>query len=124
MHSKVVDLFFNLLQFSVGGALRIDHIITEREWSELYDISGKQSLVGVIFEGVQKLSDNNSSQKPPLALLYEWIGQCELIKQQNRLVDKQCAELSAWFKKRGYKSCVINGQGVGRLYPIPESRQP
>lgn len=116
------DKFFQLLQFAVGKKAIPDLELSENEWAVMYDMACKQSLVGVIFESLDELSQRG--QKPPLPLLYDWIGLSEKIKQQNRLVDKQCAELSDWFKKLGYKSCVIKGQGVARLYPIPESRQP
>lgn len=120
--ANIEDKFFQLLQFAVSNR-PVPHIeLSEEEWTSVYDIVCKQSLVGVVFESLDKLS--KQGQKTPSKLLFKWIGLSERIKQQNRLVDKQCAELSAWFKNAGYNNCVIKGQGVARLYPIPESRQP
>lgn len=118
----IEDKFFQLLQSAVDKRLVSAMELSQKEWVAIYEMACKQSLVGVIFESLDEL--NKQGKKPPLTLLYEWIGQSEQIKQQNRLVDKQCAELSAWFKTAGYKSCVIKGQGVARLYPMPEFRQP
>lgn len=38
------------------------------------------------------------------------------IQQRNELVNRQCAELAESLKLRGYRSCVLKGQGVAALY--------
>ena len=83
----------------------------------------KQSLIGVILEGAQRLSESEANQKPPLPLLYEWIGHVERIRLHNRQMDQKSAMLTRIFNDRGYKSCVLKGQGATRLYPQPELRQ-
>lgn len=117
------NLFYQFLQLSSGAGKKVEEP-TALEWKSLYVQAVKQSLVAFVFEGVSHYVEHNDMQKPPLPLLYEWIGSCEQIKQQNKLVDKQCRELTDWFKKEGYASCVLKGQGAARLYPSPGTRQP
>lgn len=59
-----------------------------------------------------------------MSLLYQWIGEGEQIRQQNQRIDQQCEQLFTWFKKRDFPNSIIKGQGVARLYPQPDLRQP
>lgn len=115
------NILFQMVRLAAGNAQSIDGP-TAAEWKDLYEQSVKQSLVAFVFEGVKRYTDS-SNQKPPLPLLYEWIGTCEQIKQRNVVVDKQCKELTEWFTKEGYESCVLKGQGAAKLYPEPNTRQ-
>lgn len=118
----IIEKFFSLLRIAVGNGPESRLEITEGEWPEFYVIACKQSLVGIFIDALDKL--NQMGQKPRLNILYEWIGQSEQIRQQNQRVDQQCEQLSSWFEKRGFPNCIIKGQGVARLYPNPNLRQP
>lgn len=61
------DKFFQLLQFAVGKKAIPDLELSENEWAVMYDMACKQSLVGVIFESLDELSQRG--QKPPLPLI-------------------------------------------------------
>ena len=39
-------------------------------------------------------------------------------QQRNEVVNRQCAELAESLKLRGYRSCVLKGQGVAALYKL------
>lgn len=124
MISEITYKFFLILQSAIGK-LPCDTItLDDEEWHQVFELAVKQSLVGVILEGAQRFSERGNGPKPPLSILYEWIGQNEQIRQQNHKIDKQCEQLSSWFNKRGFPNCIIKGQGVARLYPKPEARQP
>lgn len=116
--------FFYLLQLAIGKR-PIDVIpIDENEWEEIYETAIKQSLVGVVLDGVQKLIDIWPEQKPPVEFLLEWIGQTEQIKAENKQMDERSAMMKRMFESNGYESCILKGQGVARLYPKPGVRQP
>ena len=74
------------------------------------------------FLALEKLS--NCGQKPPLPLLYDWIGQTELIKNRNILLNQQCYEITKLFNGAGFLSCILKGQGNGLMYPEPLLRTP
>ena len=120
----IIDKFFYLLQMAMGKVPTHSMNIAEAEWRQLHSMAIKQSLLGVIFEGVQKLSEVQPEQKPPLPLLYEWMGQCEMLKRQNQQLNQQGRELCHFFKREGIDSCILKGQGVACLYENPASRQP
>ena len=52
---KQQKIFFDFLRFSIGSAKGIPDSLKEVDWKELYAIAKKQCLVGVLFDGIQRL---------------------------------------------------------------------
>ena len=111
MFSENIQSFFLILQLAVGKHISNTIHVSENDWHSIYDIATKQSLVGVMLDGIQRLSEIDNSQKPPLMLLYEWIGIAEHIKRQNKLMDERPAILTRMLKSWGYDSCILKGWG-------------
>ena len=114
-------MLFELLQIAVGRRDRLPHTPTMEEWRSLFADSQKQSVVGIAFAGVERLP---KEQWPPQALLFEWIGAAERIKQKNAMLDRQCVKLQKRFAEAGIKTSILKGQGVARYYDISSLRQP
>ena len=117
-------MILELLQVALGKRDRLSHILSMDEWSSLFAEAQKQSMVGIAFEGVQKLPKD---QWPPQALLFKWIGTTEIIKHRNALLDKQCVKLQKRFHDVGVRSSILKGQGMARLYeaypqPLPKGK--
>ena len=117
-------LFFELLQVALGRRERISSTPTEREWTELFEMSQKQAVAGVAFYALEKLGQ--ADQKPQLSLLYNWIGLSGKIRQKNQLLNKRCLQLQQRLKEKGYASSILKGQGIALYYdePLQELRQP
>ena len=111
------ELFFELIQVGLGRRERLSREPSMQEWSDLYVVSKKQAVVGVAFLALEKL--NEEGLKPSSAILYEWIGQSELIKQQNIFLNKKCIELMRMFADASFESCILKGQGNALMYPEP-----
>jgi len=77
--------FFGLLQVSLGLQESLDKNPSEIEWSELFVIAQKQAIEGIVFDALDCLSKKNV--KPPISLLYEWIGQTETSKQGITMIE-------------------------------------
>ncbi len=114
-------MIFELLQIAIGKRDRLSHTPTIEEWRSLFADSQKQSVVGIAFAGVERLP---KEQWPPQALLFEWIGAAERIKQKNALLDRQCVKLQKRFAEAGIKTSILKGQGVARYYDVSSLRQP
>lgn len=121
-YSGIEERFFQLLQIAVGKPINKQIEFTVNEWTSIYNLASEQSLVGLVLHAVDELVSEGHT--PPQPLLLQWISESELISQRNHRVDQQCEQLSSWFEKRGLSNCVIKGQGVARLYPNPDTRQP
>ena len=52
---KQQKIFFDFLRFCIGSAKDIPPTLKEADWKELYRIAKKQCLVGVLFDGIQRL---------------------------------------------------------------------
>lgn len=115
-----MKLFYELVQVALGQKSRLSCTPSEEEWMELFSQSQKQAVVGLMLMALDKLSVNG--QKPPIALLYEWIGLSEQIKAQNRIVNKRCVEITKIFADAGFRTCILKGQGNALMYPEPLSR--
>lgn len=120
-HKKSNKLLFELIQIALGTKEKLSSTPNVEGWNLLYSEAMKQSVVGVAFVGVQRLP---KEQWPPQTLLFEWVAISEKIKLQNLLVNKRCVEISKIFHEADFKSCILKGQGNGRLYSDSLSRTP
>ncbi len=113
-----MELFYELVQIAVGtkeGVL--SRTPSEKEWYRLFEIAQKQAVVGMSFVALDKLA--TYGQKPPIALLYEWLGLSEQIKNQNQLLNRKCGEITKIFADAGFRTCILKGQGNAMKYPEP-----
>lgn len=116
------DVLFELVQVSLGTLECLSRDPNEQEWKCLSALCQKQAISGVVFQALEGLSAYG--QKPPLTVLYEWIGYVQTIETRNRVVNKRCVEISQEFANDGFKICVLKGQGNAVLYPKPLLRTP
>lgn len=98
-------LFFDLIKVSIGKAGCLSHSPNADEWSELYAMAKKQSLVGVCFAGVQRLQQQQ--QEPPEMLYLTWMGMAAKIQQRNEAVNRQCVDLQKRLAADGFRNCVL-----------------
>lgn len=116
------NLFFELLQVTLGTRAELSRVPNAHEWEELCDEAERQAVAGVVFPAIEQLC--RCGQKPPSDVLYEWIGLAEQIKQQNKIVNRNSMELCRALEKDGFKCCVLKGQGNTLAYPSALSRTP
>ncbi len=114
----IEQLFFELIQVSLGTRICLTHTPTADEWGELYAMSKKQSLVGICFSAVQKLTQN---QEPITHNLDEvqyltWMGMAAKIQQKNEQMNVSTKEALAFFRRRGFACQILKGQGIAKLY--------
>lgn len=109
------QIFFELIQVTIGARSYLSHTPSADEWGELYVMAKKQSLVGVCFAGVQKLVEQ---QQTPEEMLYlTWMGMAAKIQQRNEVVTKQCAEVQRRLSASELRCCILKGQGIAQVYP-------
>lgn len=113
-------LFFKLLRFAIGAEKSLGVVPSKNEWQELFTLSRKHSLLGVAFQGVERLQ---KTEGPDFKLLMKWIAITQRMKSMNALQNLRCKELTEIFKKAGFRTCILKGQGTSLLYPKPEYRQ-
>lgn len=118
MYTK--DFFFDLLRIALGHKDVLQEIPSPEQWHRLFDMSGRQALLGVCASAVGQLP---SEQRPPREIALRWAFLASRTEERNRLVSLRAAEVTRLFAAEGLRSCVLKGQGVARLYPEPLRRQ-
>ena len=117
---KDTQLFYEIIEIALGNRSELSKRPTNQEWIDIFELSQEQTVVGVAFLALENLSKRDI--KPPLKLLYEWIGLNEQIRVRNLLVNKRCGELTKYFAEAGFRTCILKGQGNALMYPDPLSR--
>ncbi len=114
----MMSLFVDLIQIALGTRTVLSRIPSENEWQQIYEIAAKQSLVGIVLYGIEELRAKNAELSVPRVLLLQWIGEVQMIEQQNKKLNEAAEHLIRVFKNGGLRSCVLKGQGVARLYDV------
>jgi hypothetical protein len=119
---KQLQIFFDFLRFCIGSAKEIPGSLKEADWKEIYAIAKKQCLVGVLFDGIKKLPTEHVGMKKELLL--QWMAECQMLEKANVRLNDAAIQVSEWFWKKGFRTCILKGQGNALLYPNPYSRTP
>ena len=120
--SKQHQIFFDFLRFSIGPKSEIPSSLKEADWKELYAIAQKQCLVGVLFDGIKKLpAEYVGIEKEQLL---QWMAESQMLEKANVRLNDAAIQVSEWFRKKGFRTCILKGQGNALMYPNPYSRTP
>lgn len=120
--SGMEALFFELLKVALGTQDGLSKNPSGKDWQELFLMCQQQAITGIAFTAIEKLSQ--TGMKPPMSILYEWIGLSEQIKQQNMIVNQNAVNICKKLEQDGFECCILKGQGNNLLYPDVFSRQP
>ena len=119
---KQQKIFFEFLRFCIGSAKEIPGSLKEVDWKELYAIAKKQCLVGVLFDGIKKLPAEHVEMEKELLL--RWMAESQMLEKANVRLNDAAIQVSEWFRKKGFRTCILKGQGNALMYPNPYSRTP
>ena len=121
----MTDIYFRFIQFSLGvyeGKEFLDgSALKDLDWNTFYEFAKKQTLVGVVFYGIQKLLKDAA---PNLELLMRWFGINQKIMQRNNVLNEATVAIYNKVKDSGYSCCILKGQGNAVMYPNPLIRIP
>ena len=119
---KQQKIFFDFLRFCIGSAKEIPGSLKEVDWKELYAIAKKQCLVGVLFDGIKMLPAEHVGIEKELLL--QWMAESQMLEKANVRLNDAAIHVSEWFRKKGFRTCILKGQGNALMYPNPYSRTP
>ena len=115
----MLDLFFELLQISLGTRDQLSRVPDAKEWEEIYNLSMQQAVAGVLMGGLSRLPDE---QLPPMAVRLQWIGTTHTIEQNNKAINDAVVSLCRESQEKGIGIIVFKGQTLAALYPNAEWR--
>ena len=103
----ILQDFYTILQSAIGKTVHLSHTLSEKEWNEILGLAKKQALVGIMFEGVERLPQE---QWPPRNVVLQWAMVVESIKHRNRQTTDVCLRLIEVLGKDGFETCILKGQ--------------
>ena len=103
----MIEDFFLILQAAIGKPVRLSHSLSDDEWQEMFELAQKQALLGIAFEGVKKLPQE---QWPKGGMVLKWTMATEAIKHRNRQTTDVCLRLTEIMSKEGFDICILKGQ--------------
>ena len=110
------------MHFYFDSAKEIPSSLKEADWKELYAIAKKQCLVGVLFDGIKKLPTEHVGMETELLL--HWMAESQMLEKANVRLNDTAIQVSERFLKKGFRTCILKGQGNALLYPNGLHRTP
>ena len=80
----------------------------------MYRLATEQSVLGLVLDGLE-----HSTVKPPQILLLQWIGEVQVIEQQNKEMNAFVAELIEKLRQNDVYVLLVKGQGIAQCYERP-----
>ena len=124
----MIYTFFAFQRYCLGSKSDVSKVIADMDWQELYSFASKQALLGLCFEGIERLGKEYPEElkQNPIRreLLMTWMGKAQQIRRQNMKVNAVAGKLYSKFREDGLRCCILKGQGSALMYPNPYSRTP
>lgn len=121
-------MIFDFLIYCLGKKENMSRVITGMNWQQLYSFASKQALLGLCFDGIERLGKEYPEElkQNPIGreLLMTWMGKAQQIRRQNVKVNGVAAKLYSKFREDGLRCCILKGQGNALMYPNAYSRNP
>ncbi len=123
-----ITAFFAFLKYCLGSKEDMSGMVAGMNWQELYSFASKQAILGLCFEGIERLGKEYPEElkQNPIGreLLMTWMGKAQQIRRQNMKVNAVASKLFSMLREDGMRCCILKGQGNALMYPNPYSRTP
>ena len=120
MSTNNQELFYKLVRAGLWADTSVHdsrftvHDFEQVDWDEVYQLAEEQSVIGVVLSGIE-----HSNVKPPQELLLQWIGDVQILEQQNKAMNAFVAELIEKLKNADIFALLVKGQGIAQCYEKP-----
>ena len=123
-----ITAIFAFLKYCLGYKGNMSRVMAGMNWHELYSFASKQTLLGLCFDGIERLGEEYPEELRlnPIGreLLMTWMGKAQQIRRQNMKVNAVAGKLFAMLRVDGMRCCFLKGQGNALMYSNPYSRTP
>jgi len=122
MKEEFIDSpIISFLRSTLENRSASEEVVRSLDKQELMVFAAKQAIVSLVFEGV-KLCRMQYPELLERQYLMTWFYAAEKKKRHFEVANRRIVELSEMFKQAGFRSCILKGQGLALMYPVPESR--
>ncbi|RHG34093.1 hypothetical protein DW263_07010 [Segatella copri] len=120
--------YFAFLRYCLGKKRNMSRVIAGMNWQALYSFASKQALLGLCFDGIERLGEEYPEELRlnPIGreLLVTWMGKAQQIRRQNMKVNVVASKLYSMLREDGLRCCILKGQGNALMYSNAYSRNP
>ena len=120
-NNKGIELFFELLQVAMGRRHELSRSFSPDEWQTAFDLSNNHTVEGIALLGIEQLPPE---QQPPKEMGLQWTFNCGYFASKNARLDKAAQRVVENFSRKGWRTCILKGQGLATYYPVPQRRHP
>lgn len=117
---SVLSDYINFLRWCQHPTGKAPVGISKIDWQELLSFAKKQTIIGIYWQGIQKLGD--VVYKPSEDDVMEWMGEYTKIARRNVKTNDAVAWLAKFLQSNDIGFFVFKGQTVASYYPTPEIR--
>ncbi len=120
---RVRNAFIGLLRSGLWGHDPIEEgflQLTDDQWEEVYSMSKRQTVTGILFDGICRLPDES---QPPAMTLAKWVATVDRIERDNKRMNIALRDLVRLFVNNGLRPVLQKGQSLATLYPVPWHRE-
>lgn len=117
-----IAAFFAFLKYCLGYKGNMSKIVAGMNWQELYSFASKQALLGLCFEGIERLGKEYPEElkQNPIGreLLMTWMGKAQQIRRQNMKVNAVASKLFAMLRVDGMRQIIDYYHVVCDFYKV------
>lgn len=116
MNSSPKEFFISLLKAGLwtdaeSVDLGVQGFPESVDWEKVYQFAEEQSVVGLVLAGIE-----HSNVKPPQEFLLQWIGEVQILEQQNKAMNQFIVELIEKLREADIYTLLVKGQGIAQCY--------
>ena len=105
-----ITAFFAFLKYCLGSKENMSRMIAGMDWQELYSFASKQAILGLCFEGIERLGKEYPEELRlnPIGreLLMTWMGKAQQICRQNMKVNAVAGKLFSMLREDGMRQII------------------
>ena len=117
---KNIQAFFSLLRAGLWEHTDANLNLNDKvDWEKMYLLAEEQSVVGLVLAGIERYKNLNFGLQLDQELLLQWIGEVQIIEQQNKALNEYVAKLIEKLRKEDVYAILVKGQGIAQCYEKP-----
>lgn len=113
-------LLFQIIQVAIGKRNRLERILTDNEWIEVLGFAQRQTVVGMVADAIESLPADQCPQK---SVKLNCASMTLRIESRGIKTFRDSIEVLRRFENRGFRCCILKGQGNALAYNNPLRRQ-
>lgn len=115
MIDNTKNALFALIRAGLWNSGNLDLLIDEStDWQKVYQLASEQNVIGFVLAGLEY-----SKVRPTQELLLQWIGEVQMIEQQNKSMNQFIEKLVENMRKADIYTLLVKGQGLAQCYEKP-----